>query len=1132
MKQFWRYPLTFPAVAAVAVLAACGATPGHNGATITAVIDTGSDLGSDLSSASDSEGDAAGSDATPGEDADFADNSTPNADAGDDTSADAAADDGAEPADGSGDTAQGDSEAGDAVATDANVSDAVATDATTGDTATGDAAADAVPQADSQGDAAGDTTTSPGLSAPCDSDDDCQGSGTGKVCNVTTHACALCMASKDCPAGELCQGNACKPAVACKSDTNCKATSQVCDKAEGLCVNCASDLDCAGGKCVDHACQAVKTCKSSLDCPAVCDQTAGVCVQCKESVDCPTDQACFSGTCKPILCKGPLCSGGKSFLCKADGSGYEAGKNCDDKNACTDGDSCDTGLCKPGPAKVCDDQNPCTTDSCDPLLGCQFKANTAACDDLAPCTENDVCSGGACAGKPMVCEDGKVCTADACKDGNCVFVAQGGTCDDGNACTTGDACTGGACKGPNALVCSDDNPCTIDSCDTVKGCTFTATNGATCDDGNGCTTGDVCVGPVCQGVGKQCGDSNPCTDDGCSGGVCSYKANTKACDDGNPCTSGDVCTNGSCAGMLGGCDDKNPCTTDACLSVGCQHTSNTEPCDDGDACTTPDVCSGGVCASKPKNCDDANECTSDSCKAGVCQYAPVDGSCGGPGACSVCQAGKCAASAKGFEDTYGGANTDKFYGVAATADGGFLAAGSTASKGAGNDDGWLVKLDATGSLLWEKTFGGTGSDSFAGITPMGNGNFALVGTNSSKGNGNQVWLVVVDASGGLVNGIDKVFGSSYSDMGRAVAVNSAGLLIAGQKQVYASQNYYPNYGWLLQVDPTGNLLWDKDLTNMIDTAGVVAIGDQSVVLGHGNTTATNTQDIILQRLKSGGAQVWTVTIGSTPTDSGRELALLSDGSLLVSGRLGYNYTEATFVGRYDGTGKQLWKSNDANLTGDLNAVIESGKSLILAGNVRSNSQWDGRLVGLDLATGSTLWTQTLAFSATYDDQFFGAIPFGGGAAVVGAAYVGNGSSHDGWLMVVNDQGKMACECDTKCDDGNSCTLDTCYAGTCKSKPAASGTFCLTTSAAPGTCNSSQQCVSTCGNGTCTSGETIYNCPQDCKVTVAHPCDNFCGAKNTTYGCYCDALCKTQGDCCQASGAKGYSCAGSTCSICK
>ena len=224
---------------------------------------------------------------------------------------------------------------------------------------------------------------------------------------------------------------------------------------------------------------------------------------------------------------------------------------CDDGDACTTADSCVSGVCTGGPPLNCVDGNVCTTDSCDSVLGCQNVANTAPCDDSDACTTGDTCSAGACVGgAPPDCDDLNACTDDSCSTLlGCQNVNNTLPCDDGDACTTVDACSGGACVGVSPLNCDDLDVCTTDSCDALLGCQ-NIQNTAACDDGDACTTGDTCSVGVCVGgAPPNCDDLNLCTNDSCDLLLgCQNVANTLPCDDGDLCTTGDVCGAGLCNG--------------------------------------------------------------------------------------------------------------------------------------------------------------------------------------------------------------------------------------------------------------------------------------------------------------------------------------------------------------------------------------------------------------------------------------------------------------------------------------------------------------------------------------------------------------------------------------------------------
>ncbi|MBI5610932.1 MAG: hypothetical protein HY902_18820, partial [Deltaproteobacteria bacterium] len=220
----------------------------------------------------------------------------------------------------------------------------------------------------------------------------------------------------------------------------------------------------------------------------------------------------------------------------------------------------------------------------------------------------------------------------------CTGAANTAPCDDGNTCTTKDICSAGICKG-NLGACNDNNPCTDESCPSGT-CVHTA-NTAQCSDGNACTSGDVCKAGACSGPGKlDCDDKNVCTDDSCDAGSgCAHVANAAQCDDGNACTAGDACLSGSCAGNKIDCGDTNLCTDDSCdPKKGCVNAANVAACNDGNPCTSGDACLAGKCApGKAKSCDDNNVCTQDSCltSTGQCQNLDTSGQdCDDKSACT------------------------------------------------------------------------------------------------------------------------------------------------------------------------------------------------------------------------------------------------------------------------------------------------------------------------------------------------------------------------------------------------------------------------------------------------------------------------------------------------------------------
>lgn len=159
-----------------------------------------------------------------------------------------------------------------------------------------------------------------------------------------------------------------------------------------------------------------------------------------------------------------------------------------------------------------------------------------------------------------------------------------------------------------AIAPAGRNPCTADACVEGTGCRSTPQAGAACEDGDPCTAGDSCSAAGVCVSGPGCADGNPCTDDVCTGGTCSFPANSNTCKDGLGCTVGDMCVGGACqSGGPMSCDDANECTADSCSAGVCNHDPLSGiPCGDWDECIIFS-CEVGMCRGRPRpgGCCDA-----------------------------------------------------------------------------------------------------------------------------------------------------------------------------------------------------------------------------------------------------------------------------------------------------------------------------------------------------------------------------------------------------------------------------------------------------------------------------------------------------------------------------------------------
>jgi hypothetical protein len=101
-----------------------------------------------------------------------------------------------------------------------------------------------------------------------------------------------------------------------------------------------------------------------------------------------------------------------------------------------------------------------------------------------------------------------------------------------------------------------------------------------------------------------------------------------------------------------------------------------------------------------------------------------------------------------WNKTYGGTGSDFSLALVQATDEGYALAGRTYSFGAGSSDIWLVKTDALGNHLWNRTYGGTRDDRTSSLVHTADGGYVLAGTTYSFGAGSSdIWMVKTDAFG-------------------------------------------------------------------------------------------------------------------------------------------------------------------------------------------------------------------------------------------------------------------------------------------------------------------------------------------------------------------------------------------------
>lgn len=410
-----------------------------------------------------------------------------------------------------------------------------------------------------------------------------------------------------------------------------------------------------------------------------------------------------------------------------------------------------------------------------------------------------------------------------------------------------------------------------------------------------------------------------------------------------------------------------------------------------------------------------------------------------------------------WQKSFGGTNSDRSHTIIQTSDGGYMISGASNSNNGdvtgnhGNQDYWILKLNSTGNLQWQKSLGGSGNDYGSSIIQTAEGDYMVAGTtNSNNGDvtGNKGftdgWVVKLNSDAGVIYWKKTFGGTDYDVINQMIPTTDGGYIFVGSSSStigdVTGNNGYVDY-WIVKITSDGNVQWKKSLggtgddraTSIVQTsdggyavAGYAENNNGDVTGNHGG------KDYWILRLNSdGGVIFWKKSLGGSHQDLASSIKQTSDGGYIVVGSAFSNDGDVT--GNHDGTDSWVVKINEAGAiqwqkalggskVDEATSVIQTtdGGYLVL-GITASN---DGQVVGYHPptntgpgevpisydywvvklnATGNILWQKCLGGSKS--DEASSVIQTSdGGYAIVGGSQSNNGDvtgnhgDYDIWVV--------------------------------------------------------------------------------------------------------------------------------------
>lgn len=248
---------------------------------------------------------------------------------------------------------------------------------------------------------------------------------------------------------------------------------------------------------------------------------------------------------------------------------------------------------------------------------------------------------------------------------------------------------------------------------------------------------------------------------------------------------------------------------------------------------------------------------------------------------------------KEWDRTYGGLGKDLGFFVQQTKDEGYIIVGGKKSFWIiGSYDLWILKTDAKGNVLWDRTFGGSGEDLGFSVQQTNDDGYIIAGYTSFT-NGKKAWIIKIDSQGNKQ--LDMATGRADSEAASIGLTKDGGYIITG---------YTPSSGsgkedvWLIKTNSKLHWDWLKTFGGPNRDLGLSVQETEDggyIIAGLTESFGAGKGDVWLIKTDPKGDREWDRTFGGSNFDSGASVQQTRDGGYIVTG---YNTTTIDNVGSY------------------------------------------------------------------------------------------------------------------------------------------------------------------------------------------------------------------------------------------
>ncbi|HSE40259.1 MAG TPA: hypothetical protein VLH08_05790, partial [Acidobacteriota bacterium] len=377
------------------------------------------------------------------------------------------------------------------------------------------------------------------------------------------------------------------------------------------------------------------------------------------------------------------------------------------------------------------------------------------------------------------------------------------------------------------------------------------------------------------------------------------------------------------------------------------------------------------------------------------------------------------AFAQGWVKTIGGSNTDHVWDVHQKSDGTYILSGVSSSfQDPTSGDAFLVKLDASGNILWQKTYGdSTAGEAFTSVRSTSDGGYIAAGILTTVGNAYDVFVVKTDVNGVLTWRKRFNIQSNSDEAILSVRESPSGGYLLGGYAVIPSNGGDPG-GLILKLNNSGALVWHNRYEvdcGTPDTCGAFfksleATSDGgAIAIGASNSSTDGRHHLWFVKISSSGGILWQkkynqdVLLTDLDTTkyivkviSGGYLSVLSDGSYF-------------WVLKLDSSGNIISPKlyTDSNNPGSawIFKMDQSSDGNFFLGGLTNGPESAPMLVKLD-ANGNVLWSKISQSNGQWIETLSKTSDNG---VIIGGPFLnGCNNDNDFWIVKVDSAGN-SCE---------------------------------------------------------------------------------------------------------------------------